>query len=134
LELQDGAGAVGSSVRSASPLPSTATHSDSEGQETALGALPESNATGDDDQVSDGLAWAGVDIAPVTSATTNAHASATARADRTVLASPLIVCARKPLMDRKPDGRSRVAVKRVSSLSNSRPRLACQALPYRANL
>jgi hypothetical protein len=48
----------------------------------------------------------------VASAATRAGASATAQADRSVRVSPLIVCAPRSLMDRKPDGRSHVAVNR----------------------
>jgi hypothetical protein len=71
--LHDGFEAVGSDVLNASPSRSTATQSDSDAHETALGVLPESNAAGVD-QPSDGAASAGADAsdAPSVSATITA--------------------------------------------------------------
>ncbi|HEY5044373.1 MAG TPA: hypothetical protein VII53_00770 [Solirubrobacteraceae bacterium] len=70
---------VGLDVLSAYPWWSTATQSDSEAHETALGALPKSNAAGAD-QPSDGAAPAGAGARDAPSASASSSASSAIRA------------------------------------------------------
>jgi hypothetical protein len=78
VPLHDGSAAVGSDVLSAYPSLSTATQSDSEAHETALGLLPESNAA--EDQVSAGAASAGADASDAPSASATITAGSATRA------------------------------------------------------